>query len=379
MPAGDKNAAPFKDRFNEPLYRRIAQTLAAIEPGFDRKKFLAMTLGGIEGRELMDRLRQTAIAAGAALPGTYREKLAVLCQAVPRFGEGFVAVSFCDFVARFGLDDFDHSLETLRFLTPFGSAEFAVRPFIAREPSRALATLQTWALDKDEHVRRLASEGSRPRLPWGARLTAIVENPDLTAPILEALKADPAPYVRKSVANHLNDITKDHPDWVLDRVEIWDRTQAGTAWIVRHALRTLVKKGDPRALALFGADTAAAAHVQVRHFTVSPARLALGGPLMLATELVARGKEELPLVIDYIVHYARPGGAAAVKVFKWAEVRLLPGQPLVLTKRQTIRDFTTRKHHPGRHTVELQVNGQRLARTTFQLVVRAKKTTGTTI
>jgi len=367
MPAGKRKPEPFKNWFNEALYRQIAEELAAIEPKLDKKKFLALTIEGLNQRELMDRVRQIAIAVEASLPGSYREKLAVLCQEVPRLKHAFVSVSFCNFVSCYGLDDFDHSMDALRFLTPFGSAEFAVRPFIQRDPVRALALMQKWANDKNEHVRRLASEGSRPRLPWGLRLSAIVAKPDLTAPILETLKADPALYVRKSIANHLNDITKDHPDWVLDRVETWDRSNAGTAWIIRHALRTLVKKGHPRALALLGVNTTAAAQVQVRKFTLSPTKLILGDKFELTAELTSKHKKPLPLVIDYVIHYARVGGKTSAKVFKWSEATLQPGEPLVLTKRQTIRDFTTRKHHPGRHRVELLINGQRLAETSFQL------------
>lgn len=373
MPAEKKTAEPFKNWFNEERYRQIAADLAEAEPAFNRKLFLSLTLDGLDGRELMDRLRQTAIAAEAALPGTYRQKLAVLLKVAPTIKHGFVSICFCDFVARYGLDDFEHSLEALHFLTQFGSAEFAVRPFIARDPARALALLQTWAHDKNEHVRRLASEGSRPRLPWGARLTAIVENPDLTAPILETLKADPALYVRKSVANHLNDIAKDHPEWVLDRVESWANGDAGTNWIIRHALRTLIKKGHPRALAFLGADTKAAASVQVRRFVVSPAKIVLGDSIELGAELTAKGKKPLALVIDYVVHYAKASGSTSTKVFKWTETALSPGKPLVLKKRQTIRDFTTRKHHPGRHRVELQVNGRRLAEAVFTLALPTKK------
>jgi 3-methyladenine DNA glycosylase AlkC len=367
MPAGKRTAEPFKNRINEALYRQIAKDLSAIEPTFDQKKFLVLTLDGLDQRELMDRVRQTAIALDAALPGTYLEKLEVVHKIASRSEQGLVAFSFCDFVARHGLDHFDASMEALKFFTTLGSAEFAVRPFIARDPARALALMQTWAQDKNEHVRRLASEGSRPRLPWGARLTAIVAKPDLTAPILEILRADPALYVRKSVANHLNDIAKDHPEWVLDRVESWKNSDVGTTWIIRHALRTLIKKGHPRALAFLGADTKAAASVQVRRFTVFPAKIKLGESIELTAELTAKGKKPLPLVIDYVVHYSRAGEKTSAKVFKWSESTVAPGTPLVLKKRQIIRDFTTRKHHAGKHRVELQVNGKRLAETEFKL------------
>jgi len=373
MPAGKRTAEPFKNRINEALYRQMAQDLSAIESTFDQKKFLALTLDGLAQRELMDRVRQTAIALEAALTGTYLEKLAVVHKIASQTQQGLVAFSFCDFVARHGLDHFEASMAALKFLTTLGSAEFAVRPFIARDPERALSLMLTWAQDKNEHVRRLASEGSRPRLPWGARLTSIVAKPDLTAPILETLKADPALYVRKSVANHLNDIAKDHPEWVLDRVESWDRKHAGTAWIIRHALRTLIKQGHPRALAFLGADTKAAASVQVRRFAVSPTKLKLGETIELATELTSKGKKPVPLVIDYVVHYAKASGSTSTKVFKWSESTLHPGKALILKKRQTIRDFTTRKHHVGLHRVELQINGKRLAEASFQLSVPQKK------
>ncbi len=200
----------------------------------------------------MDRVRQAALACDAALAGTYRDKVQVLRAIAPRVGHAFVGIALCDFVARQGLEDPDFSLEALRDLTPYGSAEFAVRPFLVRDLTGTVRTLTRWAEDENEHVRRLASEGSRPRLPWGLRLAALVQDPEPTGPILDRLQDDPSLYVRKSVANHLNDIAKDHPDRVIARVSAWDRDRPGTAWIVRHALRTLVKRGDARALKSVG-------------------------------------------------------------------------------------------------------------------------------
>jgi len=372
MPAEKKTNEPFKNWYNEELYRHIANELASVGLKFDRKKFLSLTLEGLDQRELMERLRQTAIAAEAALSGTYREKVAALCQIAPKMKRGFVSLSFCDFVARYGLDDFEFSMGTLKSLTSLGSAEFAVRPFIQLDPTKALPIMRTWASDESEHVRRLASEGSRPRLPWGMRLKAIVENPDLTAPILEKLKADPALYVRKSVANHLNDIAKDHPDWVLDRVKSWASKDPSTAWIIRHALRTLIKKGHPRALAHRGVDVAATAHLKVRRFSVEPSKIKLNEPVEISAELLSSHKKPIALVVDYVIHYPKASGSTSVKVFKWTETTLDPHQPLMLKKRQTISDFTTRKHHAGIHRVELQINGRRLAEAAFQLVTRVK-------
>ncbi|MEO7413942.1 MAG: DNA alkylation repair protein [Opitutaceae bacterium] len=356
---------PFKHWFNEARYRSIADAIAPLAPRFDRKRFLQLTIDGLAERELMDRMRQTAIALGATLPGDYRQQLAVVLQFAPTIGHGFVGVALGDFVARFGLDDPDVSLDALRKLTRHGSAEFAVRPFIVRDSDRTLSVMKAWARNADEHVRRLASEGSRPRLPWGIRLAELVRDPSPTAPILEQLKADPSLYVRKSVANHLNDITKDHPAWVVDRVTAWDRTDARTAWIVRHALRTLIKQGHPGALALLGVG--GAPKLRVDRFAATPARLKLGGRLTLEAKLTSTARSEQRLAVDYVVHYVKAKGGTSAKIFKWKVVSLGPKARLTLTKSQLVRDFTTRRHHAGKHRIELQINGRRLAESGFVL------------
>ncbi|HEX2855098.1 MAG TPA: DNA alkylation repair protein [Opitutaceae bacterium] len=356
---------PFKHWFNEARYTLIADAVARLAPRFDRKRFLELTLGGLAERELMDRLRQTAIALGATLPGSYRQQLATVLRLAPEMGHSFVGVSLCDFVARFGLDEPEISLDALRQLTRHGSAEFAVRPFLMRDQARTLAVMETWARDPDEQVRRLASEGSRPRLPWGLRLAALVRDPSPVAPILETLKADPSLYVRKSVANHLNDITKDHPGWVIERVTAWDRSAAGTGWIVRHALRSLVKKGHPPALALLGVG--GKPQLEIEHFAAAPRRLTLGEPLSLTATLRSTTRKTQRLAVDYVVHYVKASGGTSAKVFKWKVLSLAAGETAVLTKRQTVRDFTTRRHHPGMHRITLQINGRRLAETRFIL------------
>lgn len=355
-----------RDLFNADRYRATAAALRALDRRFDAKRFLQLALEGLEDRELMDRMRQTALAFDAAHPGDYRAKLKLLAAHAPQIGHGFVAIWICEFVARFGLDDPSASLPALRKFTRYGSAEFAVRPFIVQDQDATLAVMRQWADDENEHVRRLASEGSRPRLPWGQRLTALVRDPSPTAPILERLRADPSLYVRKSVANHLNDIAKDHPAAVLDRVESWDRADARTAWIVRHGLRTLIKRGDSRALALLGAGDAP--RLTVDTFTVAPVRIHLGDTVTFTATLTSTARRPQTLVVDYVVHYARASGRSSLKVFKWTTHSLASAGSVTLTKRQTIRDFSTRRHHPGVHRVELQINGRRLAETQFTLV-----------
>lgn len=359
-----------KDMFNAARYRALAAELSSLSPAFDASAFLDHTLTGLSSRELMDRMRRTSTGVAVALPLPYREQLAVLRALAPRIDRGFIGIFLSDFVAQHGLDDVPASLEALRFFTCFGSAEFAIRPFILRDQPGTLAVMLEWTKSDDEHVRRLASEGSRPRLPWGARLQALVADPSPTIPILTALRADDSLYVRKSVANHLNDISKDHPDVALDLVSAWDINHPHTAWIVRHALRTLIKRGHPRALALLGAGGSPKVDVT---FSCAPKRIRLGETVTFAAKLTSTASRPQSLLIDYVVHYARASGKSSEKVFKWTQLDLAPGSSVTLTKRQTIRDFSTRKHHAGAHRVELQINGRRLAESTFTLSVQRSR------
>ena len=249
----DTTAAPaLKNIFDRARYRHIAAETAAVYPRFDGKQFLALALPGLDELSLMQRLRRTSECLHATLPDDYKKSIAILRKLAPRINSGFVTLVLPDYVGLYGRDDFDTSMGALKFFTAFGSSEFAIREFIRQDPGRTLAVMKAWANDESEHVRRLASEGSRPRLPWSFRLDALMADPELAAPILDALKADDSLYVRKSVANHLNDITKLHPEWVLGRLKGWPLDNPHTAWIARHALRTLIKQGNPQALAQLG-------------------------------------------------------------------------------------------------------------------------------
>jgi 3-methyladenine DNA glycosylase AlkC len=358
-------ADALKKMFDAARFRQLAGLLAAAHPGFDRGKFVRLATRDLAALSLLQRLRQGTDALQATLPGDYPAALAVLHRVAPEIGHSFVGMMLPDFVGQHGHGHFEESMAALHWFTRFSSGEFAIREFLRRDPARTLAVMESWSRDDNEHVRRLASEGSRPRLPWSFRLEALVADPSPTAPILENLRADPSLYVRKSVANHLNDIAKDHPGYVLTRLRGWDRSQPGTAWIVRHALRTLVKQGHPGALGLLGAGQKAALHVA--WFRATPARLRLGDTLTLEARIVSTAGRSQRLVLDYAIRYVKAGGRTHRKVFKWKETTLAPGAALALTKRQVIRDFSTRRHHPGDHEVELQANGRVVARTSFRL------------
>ncbi|HHZ07759.1 MAG TPA: DNA alkylation repair protein [Rhizobiales bacterium] len=363
----DRPAYPaLKEIFDRARLASIADAAAGIASGFDRDRFMAVATRDLDDLGIMQRMRQTAVALEAALATPFPKAAGLLRALAPRIDHGFAAIALCEYVTLFGRDHFDLAMETLHDLTRHGSAEFAVRHFLAADFDRTLAVMRRWTADPDEHVRRLASEGSRPRLPWSFRLERAVADPSLTFPIPEALRGDPSAYVRKSAANHLNDIAKDHPDWLLNRLAAWPPGAVEERWVVRHALRILVKKGDPRALRLIGAT--GAAEVRVEGFSATPTRLKLGERLTIAARLVSTGGERQRLVVDYAIHYVKKNGATSRKVFKLREVDLAPGAAWKASTSQVVRDFTTRSHNAGFHRVELMVNGAVLAESGFELV-----------
>lgn len=365
MTADKTEAAPaLKEIFNRERLRHIARETAAVWPQFDGKRFTKLATSGLDDLGIMQRMRQTAVSLHETLPEDFPKALAILKELAPRIGHGFASITLPEFVALYGQNHFKSSLNALKFFTRFGSSEFAVRHFLLADFDRTITVMRSWADDGNEHVRRLASEGSRPRLPWSFQLKNLIADPSPTAPILDALKADPSLYVRKSVANHLNDIGKDHPDRLIEHVSGWDRDDRQTAWVVRHALRTLIKKGEPRALALIG--TTGKADIRVDAFSVEPARIKLGDRITTKAKLVSTSKTPQRLVIDYAVHYPKKSGISR-KVFKLKETELLPGNHCDVSISQTVKDFTTRKHNTGFHKMELMVNGEVVAQSGFQL------------
>lgn len=360
-------ADQLKEMFNRAYFERLAKEVEAAAPTVKRATLVKDLLDGNEGRELNARMRHASITLRKHLPHDLRAAVTALKGVAQRMPKGYTALLYPDFVGQFGRDDPTYSLDALKYFTSFGSSEFAVREFFRRDPKGTLKVMRAWAEDKSEHVRRLASEGSRPRLPWSFRLDAVLKDPKLTTPILERLRADDSLYVRKSVANHLNDLSKDHSAFMIDLLRSWDRKHPHTAWIAKHASRTLIKAGNVDALALFAFDSKV--KVRVDDLRISPKRLKLGDTLEISFTVVSESARGQQLVIDYAIHYRRAGGGTSRKVFKLKEVDLGPRASLTVTKRQRIMDFSTRKHHPGRHEVEVQVNGKSRARTAFELVI----------
>ena len=358
---------PFKNFINADIVRAIGARLAAASCGFERRRFERLASRGLEALELKARAMHLADALEATLPADFPAAADVL-EAAMRGDDGLKGWALWpvgEFVARRGLAHPERALAVLRTLTPRFTAEYAIRPFLVAHPALAFETLQRWASDPDEHVRRLVSEGSRPRLPWGLQLKALISDPSPTLPLIEALLDDPSEYVRRSVANHLNDIAKDHPalvaDW-LDR-HLPDASPARRA-LLRHASRTLIKRGDARVLQAWGVGRPLAGTATLR---LTPGRVALGASLTLDVTLSARGRKAQALAIDYAVHHVKANGSTSPKVFKGWMLELPGGQTRTLRKTHAVRPITTRRYFAGTHRVELLVNGRVEADAAFEL------------
>ena len=360
-------AEPLKEMFARAYFERLAQEVQVSAPQVKRTMLVKDLLSGNEGRELNARMRHTSNTLRKHLPKEFRKAVEVLKDVATRMPKGYTALLYPDFVGQFGHQVPSFSLDALKYFTRFGSSEFAVREFFRRDAQGTLKVMRTWAEDDNEHVRRLASEGSRPRLPWSFRLEAVLKDPKLTTPILERLRADDSLYVRKSVANHLNDFSKDHAKYVVDLLGSWDLKHPHTAWIAKHASRTLIKAGHVDALALFAFDSKV--KVRVDDLTISPKRLKLGDTLAINFTVVSEAARVQQLVVDYAIHYRKAGGSTSRKVFKLKEVELGARAALNITKRQRIVDFSTRKHYTGEHVVEVMVNGKVRAEVSFDLKV----------
>lgn len=359
-------AATLKDiYFNTAYYKKLAAEIRKVYPKFSADGFIKDATLNLATLELNGRMRQTSITLRKHLPEDYKEALDILFAVIPQIDGGYANLVFPDFVGLYGHDDFDASMAALKLFTQFGSSEFAIREFLRRDFAKTIAVMKKWAVDENHHVRRLASEGSRPRLPWSFKLDAVVKDPSLTLPILERLKSDDELYVRKSVANHLNDFSKDHAEWLTHTVKNWDFSHEHTAWIVKHACRTLIKKGHPAALALFAFEKNT--KVKVKKLRLEKNAIKIGGVLKFAFDVVSEKNKPQKLAIDFTVYYRKKSGELSPKVFKLKEATLGPGQTFSLSKSQRMQNFTTRQHYPGKHKLVITVNGMQLAEKSFEL------------
>ncbi len=370
-------AEPLKNHFGADVPRTIAGMIAAVFPAFDSRAFVRSALDGYESLALMPRGWKIAHALHQYLPDDYPAAveilLASLDQTVERTaGQGMTSFLFLPhvlFVAEYGLEHFEPSMRAQYLLTQRFTAEFSIRRYLERYPEAALARLRKWAVDPSADVRRLVSEGTRPRLPWAPRLRAFQADPRPVLALLELLRDDPELYVRRSVANNLNDIGKDHPALLVTTVKKW---MVGATeerrWVVRHALRSAVKRGEQGALAVLGFGKPAC--VSVHKVRITPRRAAIGTSIAVFCELVNEDSTVRRLLVDMRVQYVKANGRPSPKVFKLKAVELAPRATVQLKKVLSLVQRTTRTHYPGTHQVDLMVNGRVHPLGAFEVVKR---------
>ena len=367
----DAMAEPLKNLLHPALVKTMADHIAVHSAGFDKARFVDLATHDMPQLELMQRAIRIRDALAASLPDDFEQAATILSASLPQSGRsgmtGWALLPVSQFVAQKGLGHFDLSLALLKQLTPHFTAEFGIRPFIHAEQDRALATIGTWTTDSNHHVRRLASEGTRPRLPWAIRLPALMRDPQPILPILTALLDDPEDYVRRSVANSLNDIAKDHPDLVAAFVgEHIETASPERRQLLRRASRTLLKKGHTAALSNFGFAPLSGIGATVE---IKTPQVDFGNALAFTLTITNEGSAPQQVMIDYAIHHRKANGSLAPKIFKWKSLVLAPGETATMARQHAIRAITTRQYYPGGHRLEILVNGAVLAGGDFQLVM----------
>ncbi len=362
---------PFKNHFNRKTISILGEDILAVYPSFDTKQFLEQSTYLLDELELKARVQQIASALRRCLPSDYKEALTILLKCGERVSQDgifFIYWPYLQFIEDYGLNDLQLSLDAMRSLTPIFSAEFAIRPFIVKDREGTLETMLKWTEDSNPHVRRLASEGSRPRLPWGIALPELIANPLHSAPILEKLKQDSSEYVRRSVSNHMNDFSKEHPLFLTTKCEEWAANAAPEdvemQKLVKHALRNLLKKGDVKALDILGFSTPKFSLVDL---SLASDKVQFGESLQF--NMTIKAEKTQSWMIDYAIHHKKANGSLTPKVFKWCVKKVKKGSILDLSKGHKFKAITTRKYYSGEHAIEVFVNGKSLGKHAFDLIM----------
>jgi 3-methyladenine DNA glycosylase AlkC len=375
-------AEPLKNYYGPDVPARIARMISHVDSAFDQDAFLTDALDGYQALELTPRAWQIACALGRQLPQDYERAIEILIASLgPKLETAdltgmdvFIYLPHVFYVAKFGVDHFEASMRAQFELTQRFTAEYSIRVFLERYPRRTLDRLREWALDSNVHVRRLVSEGTRPRLPWAPRLRAFQDDPRPVLELLDLLKDDPELLVRRSVANNLNDIGKDNPTSLIETCRRWmgDDTPE-RSWLVRHALRSAVKRGEPGALEILGFLPVTG--IRVRDIRVAPVVASIGDSVNFSVDLSNKSSTAKQLLIELRVHFVKANGRLSPKVFALKELDLEPQGSVRLSKNISLAQHTTRTHYPGEHRVEVLVNGRVSGSSVFDIVAASRVAT----
>ena len=369
-----------KHIYNTSFFDIYSDALEEVIPSLDKSAFFA-SFGTAHwaSLELKQRMAFLAHATAKILPEKYDEKVKTILRLIDALrkrgakDQNLEYIFLADIIAEYGLDDLKTSLFSIEHITQFVSFEFAGRAFIIRYPKEMMRQMLRWTAHKNDNVRRYASEGCRPRLPWGTQLKMLIADPKPIMPVLEQLIDDPALYVRKSVANNLNDISKDHPGLVIDFIKKWKGISENTDWILRHGARTLLKKGESEVLSLFGNHQ----HIQfeVNDFTISKKTLQIGDDFTFRFALRNADNHPAAFRVEYIIRYMKANGKHSRKIFKMSDKSLIKNEKVAFSKRHVFADLTTRKHYPGPHQIAIVINGKEEHSIDFNLCLSSLNST----
>jgi len=356
---------PLKDIYtNKQVFKQLAKDVKRAYPKIKAEMFYDALIDNIDSLELKARIQRAADVCYDFFPKDYLQSLKILYRFVRGKKNNLIYLFLPDFIARYGQNYFSQSMKALSDFTEYSSSEEGVRTFLEQNHEQTLLIMLQWTQSKNTHIRRLASEGSRPRLPWAKKIPLLIEKPELTWNILDSLKNDKEQYVQKSVANHINDISKDHPAWVIKKIQGWDLTVPSTRWIVEHGMRSLIKQGDKGALKLFGNHHKPLVRLENAYWNKE---ISWGGILNFSTDIVSTGKKPQKLIIDYKMHFLKKNGEQKPKVFKLKKYILHPQERLPIKVKYAFRNMTTRKHYPGVHFWQIVINGESMNLYPFEI------------
>lgn len=360
-----------KDIYSVGFYDKFATVLLEVIPTFSKQRFMTLTFTDeFENMALKARMRHNATVLHEFMPADFPAAVTVMEKLITRlrkqqFGEDSLAMMFLpDYIEVYGLDHFEHSVKALEFVTQFVSCEFAVRPFLLKYGDKMITQMQAWALHENYKVRRFASEGSRPRLPWAMAIPALKKDPSPVLVILERLKNDPSEWVRRSVANNLNDISKDHPAVMMTIARSWQGISKETDAIIKHGCRTLLKKGHAEVLDHYGLESK---NVTMNGFEVLTPNVKIGDGLEFAFSVSNDHSAAQTVRLEYGVYYNKANGQLAKKVFKISERIYQPGEKADINRKQSFKLITTRKFYSGKHQLSIIINGEEKEVKTFNI------------
>lgn len=359
-------AESLKDKYlNTDFFLQLSHDLKAAYPALNKKLFYQQCITPLESLELKQRVTHTTQTVARHLPDEYRKAIDVLYDFSQLIDNKFGYIFMSEFVSTFGLDDYKTSVKALRDFTRHSSSEFAIRDFLKLDFDNTIKHMLEWTDDDNEHIRRLACEGCRPRLPWASKLPQIINNPELSWPILERLKQDPSVYVQKSVANHINDISKDNADWLVEKLHSWPGAHPVSQWIIKHGCRSLIKQGHQNTLRLFGYSEP---DIDFSILTLIENEISIGESLAFSFDISNRSAHEQKLVIDYQIHFMKKNATLRPKTFKLKTLTLKPCGTETILKKHRFTTMTTRILYPGTHMLEILINGIRFERVEFKLL-----------